>query len=123
MMQQHDNIFTGMQNLPNVSHAGSPEFDNVDPQQMLVEHKLRQQAAHASNIDGSTGGMHGGTSSLMYLGGSDMNTSSQRVDPNESNVLKNFVADSKSYQKGDLSRGLKYPTSGMNSDNDDTIPN
>lgn len=30
IMQQHDNIFTGMQNLPNVSHAGSPEFENVE---------------------------------------------------------------------------------------------
>lgn len=86
---------------------------------MLVEQKLRQQAAHASNIDGSTGGMHGGTSSLMYLGGSDMNTSSQRVDPNDSNVQRTYIADSKSYHKGDL----KYPTSAMNSDNEEAGPN
>lgn len=59
----------------------------------------------------------------MYLGGSDMNTSSQRVDHNDSNVLKNFIADSKSFYKGELSRGQKYATSGMNSENEDTIPN
>ena len=41
MMQQADNIFTGMQNLPNNSHAVSPELDDAQ-QMMMVEQKLRQ---------------------------------------------------------------------------------
>ena len=66
--------------------------------------------------------MHGGTSSLMYLGGSDMNTSSQQVDVGDSHVQRNHLVDSKNY-KADMSREMKCTTSALNSDNSDGGPN